>query len=232
MNRASVLWLLGHYEEAEKLLREVEQSSPEVKSNKSVAQTSALIRAGIALSRRQLEAAEAFAGRVLTDSGPGSPAAVEAEIFLAGAMSQSGQASQAVRMSASAVESAVSTGMPDLIAASLAAKGMSLLAAGKPAEALAAAKDAAARNTATRNRERHWRILLLAARAAAASGKNAEAADYAAQAASALSEVEASFSPHEFSSYAHRPDIQNDAGLLASLRRPATTVTQVKGQSK
>jgi tetratricopeptide (TPR) repeat protein/predicted Ser/Thr protein kinase len=232
MNCASALWQLGHYEEAEKLLKEVEQGMDEVKANKPVSLMLALNRAGMALSRRQFAAAAGHAGRVLAESGEGSPVATEAEVVLVEALAQSGQVGRAVQSAVSAVQKAIVIGMPDLIAASLAAHGASLLAAGKPDEALAAASEAATRNAATRNKERQWRILALAARAATVAGRRAEAAEFATQASAALAEVESSFDRQEFASYARRADIQTEAGLLASLRRPATAVIQVKGQPK
>ena len=232
MNCASALWMLGHYEEAESLLKQVERGMEEAKANKPVSLTLALHRAGMALSQRQFAAAAGHAGRVVEESGEGSPVAAEAEVLLAEAMAHSGQAGRAVQSAVSAVQKAVASGMPDLIAASLAAQGASLLASGKAAEALAAASEAAARNAATRNKERQWRILALAARAALAAGKRTEAAKFAAEASAALAEVESSFDRQEFASYTRRADIQLEAGLLASLRRPATAVIQVKGQPK
>jgi tetratricopeptide (TPR) repeat protein len=232
MNCASALWMLGHYEEAEKLLKEVEQGMDAVKANKPVSLMLALNRAGMALSRRQFAAAAGYAGRVVEESGEGSPVAAEAEVLLVEAMAQSGQAGRAVQSAASAVRKSVAIGMPDLIAASLAAHGASLLAAGKPDQALEAASQAAARNAATRNKERQWRILALAARAASAAGRKSAAAEFAAQASAALAEVESGYDRQEFASYARRADIQMEAGLLATLRRPATAVIEVKGQPK
>ncbi|MBE0658790.1 MAG: protein kinase [Bryobacteraceae bacterium] len=232
MNCASALWTLGHYEEAERLLKQVEQGMEAAKANKAVSLTLALHRAGMALSQRQFAAAAGHAGRVVEESGEGSPVAAEAEVLLVEAMAHSGQAGRAVQSAVSAVQKAAAMGMPDLIAASLAAQGASLLASGKPAEALAAASEAAARNAATRNKERQWRILALAARAALAAGRRMEAAEFASQASAALAEVESSFDRQEFASYTRRADIQIEAGLLASFRRPATAVIQVKGQPK
>lgn len=232
MNCASALWQLGMFDEAERLLNEVERSSAGAKGNKAVLLGLALNRAGMALSRRQFATAAGQAGRVLDEAGSGSPSAAEAEILVAEAMAQSGQAGRAVQSAVSAVQKAAAIGMPDLIAASLAAHSSALLAAGKPAEALAAAMEAASRNSAARNRERQWRILVLAGRAASAAGRSSEAAGYASQASAAFAELEADFDGKEFATYLRRPDIEMDTRWLAPLRRPAASVIQVKGQPK
>lgn len=232
LNCASALWKLGRYEEAEQYLKEAEQGSPAARMNKSVALVLAQNRAGIALSRRQFAAAIGHAERILAEPGISASAAVEAETTLAWALAQSGMAGRAAQLAASAVERAVSKGLPDMIAVSQAAMAASLLAGGKPADALSAALDASEKNRITGNSERQWRLLLLAAKAASASGQSAMAADLATQAATLLSEVKARFDGAEFASYTRRPDVQFEAGSLALSRKPTATVIQVKGPQK
>lgn len=232
MNCATALWRLGRYAEAEQIIATLESSESKADSNRVIAAMLAQLRAAIALSRRQYAASAAIAKRLLAKPGLNSAVLAETSTLLANSHAFSGDVPLALKTARDALAQASAAGRPDLAVAALTAQASAQLEAGRFSDAVDSAVAAHRDAGSSTDRESAWRILLLVARASAATGQMDRARQFASQASGGLDEVERLFGPTNFDSYSRRPDVQFERGVLNSLLNPAKTLVRVKGPSR
>jgi tetratricopeptide (TPR) repeat protein/tRNA A-37 threonylcarbamoyl transferase component Bud32 len=205
-NQASVLWQLGHYEDARARLGEALDQGG---GGKPVLTEIRLNEAGMALSERRFSEAKTSAEQVLElVSAKTSPTVVQTKQVLCRAQVFSGAKREGKLSCQEAVEIATRLSDPWLLADARLSEAEAALEIGDFKQALfdaLAAQESCAR---LGQPESEWRAWLVAARASRRAGDEAKAREYASHIPELLSSLRQKWSADSYTSYLTRPDVQ------------------------
>jgi tetratricopeptide (TPR) repeat protein/predicted Ser/Thr protein kinase len=208
MNRGNVLWRLGDYGQAEKVLGEAESLASQEKYRAVLVETE-LIRAQMALSRQRYPEARTRAQKVVGDSdfkGEGVP--IQARYTLGLTHSFSGARAPGQSLCNEAVALAKDAGDAALQSRALLALAEVQLKNSAAAPALANAREAEARFSAAGQMESAWRAALVAALASRALHDEAGATQSLNKALELQSGLRQKWGDEAFKTYLTRPDVQ------------------------
>jgi tetratricopeptide (TPR) repeat protein len=231
INRASSLWALGRYDEAEAALDEAYSiaADPEAGFKSQLAGVE-LVSAQMALSAgRRAEAmkratmALELAGRDYKD------VALQAKQTLALTQMISGAPKQGAARVKEAVDAARELKLPRLLSSALLASAEIRLAGGDGQGALADAQAAQTMFASAAQLESEWRAWLVSARSALLAGDKSTAYDYAARAESRRAALEARWGADDYRGYSRRPDIQVCLKQLGQLLAAKANVPHTGG---
>jgi eukaryotic-like serine/threonine-protein kinase len=214
VDRATALWRLGRYQEAEQVLAEAET----IAGAGSTTPLKALIaeaQSGMALSRGQLRKAEAQAQNVLS-IGSAVPQSRASTKWIAGlALAKAGTSHDAKRLGAESVgELAALPDAFDLAEARLALAQI-LLANGQPQEAQKQAQSALQVLEDAGHKEAAWRAWVILGRVCGRLGETNRAIDDFKNASDRLAELGRTWDARNLETYLARPDIRDLRKSLA-----------------
>jgi serine/threonine protein kinase len=189
VDQASVLWQLGRYDEAGRMLEQVGSGV-----SRGLASRMDVMRAAIALSQRQFPAAIAIARRLLAQGGLRPDVQVTVRSILGRALADSGKSRDGLAAATEAEDLAVKLGRARLIAEARLARAEVLLASGALAGASEAALAAQPEFAREGLQEPEWRCWSIARDATRASA--------------VLTGLEQKWGPENFKTYLARPDVQ------------------------
>ena len=218
MNRGSMLWQLGLYEQAGQALDQAEAiaNHPQT-NNKQLMAWISLVRARLALSRQAFAAAKEKGAQAMALAGTQyKDIAVQAKYTLGLAESLSGGLRAGMPLCEEAVKMAAEIGSPRFIVGALLSQAAAALQ-NDPRMALENSLKAGEISARVGQKDAEWRSLALAALASRRVGDEAKAHDYAAQANARLSELQQQMSPDAYAGFLTRPDVQTNRGQIESL---------------
>ncbi|HEX8423544.1 MAG TPA: tetratricopeptide repeat protein [Pyrinomonadaceae bacterium] len=209
-NRSEMLWRLGRYEEARKLLDQAEAIAEKSRErDQELLAHIYLTQAQMALSESRYGVAQAKSEQALSVAGDSNKSlAVEAKNTLGLARSQTGATAKGLILCEEAVETARLTGDPWLISCSLLTLAKAQMAHGDAAAALVSAQEAQASFARAGQKVSEWRAWFVAARASQRAGNLEAARDYSSRATKLLAELQQIWGAAVFEVYQARPDVQ------------------------
>ncbi len=211
MNRGTMLWQLGRYDDAEKDLAAALLIANR-KINESFKELLAWIRvsqAQMAISRRNWKVALQESRAAMKLAGSEFKAiSVHAGIAMGLAQSLSGKTEEGRRSCEAAVLLARSLPDPLPLSHALLALAEATLAAGKAPTALLLAQEAQGRFAAAKQHPSEWRAWLIAARAASQLSDNVDRAQFVSQANETLSLLFERWPSESYWSYVARNDVR------------------------
>jgi serine/threonine protein kinase len=210
LGRASLLWQLGRYPEAEPLLTEATAIAANSTAGlKRLAGEIELTNAEIALSLLRFSDAEKKTEAVLSGPGKEFPNLVmRAKSTLGLAASHAGSGAKGVKMCTEVFEAAKLQKDPGRIAAMQLALARAMSLAGDADGALSHAMEAQQSFSRLGQMESEWQADLIVALANRSKGQMAQASEYAQKALELLTKLEQAWGPVNFGSYVSRPDIK------------------------
>lgn len=219
MYRGDALWQMGRYQEAREALGEA--TSIAERSGSAYKQLVAEIHtteARLELSARDLAKSKSDSKKALALAGTNyNYTAAQAKHTLGLAESRSGAARAGRLLCAEAVDIAIGTGDPQLIAGALLASAETMVEEGNGKRALELATRAQESFARFGQQESEWRSWLIAAQAKRRLNEPAAASAYASKADAQLSNLEKKWGPEAYSGYLRRPDIQHFRKQLGQL---------------
>lgn len=219
MNRGTLFWLLGRYQEARSALDQAYSiaNQPEA-SFKSQFAWVELTRAQMALSERRLAEAKAKGQTTLDLAGTKyMDVALQAKHTIGFAQALSGSPQSARKLCEEAVANAKKESSPRLLSTALLTLAEVLLLANDAPSALATASQAQGMFAAAGQQDSQWRALLVAARASQITGDNSGSKDFATRADSVRAGLRNRWGAEAYDTYSRRPDIQNSLKQLTQL---------------
>jgi tetratricopeptide (TPR) repeat protein len=210
MNRGSVLWRLGRYDEARVALGQtLEQASQPDNIVKPVLAEIPLHYAQLALSERHFPEAKKKSQQALKMAGTlYEGVAIQAKYTLGLAQALSGEAGEGKKTCEEAVEMAKKAGDAGLLSRATLALAESLLENKDAQGALANALSAEESFHRGGQLESEWRAWVIASRASHLKGDERAASDQLAQAKNIFSQLRQKWGEEVFTLYLNRPDIQ------------------------
>jgi tetratricopeptide (TPR) repeat protein len=208
MNRATVLWQLGRYDDARASL---DESNALAKSRgvNALQVEIQMILAEIALSNRQFNDARKLSSQAIEQAGKSYPGVtLGAKIILGSAHALSGAALEGKRNCEEALALAKKTGEEALISDAMLALAESLYDNGDFDEALTYALNVQERLARSGEQESEWRAWLLAARCSIRLNDREQARSRLTHANDSLSKLQQQWGAEAFDRYQNRPDIQ------------------------
>ncbi len=208
--RASVLWPVGRFDEAQAALAEARAIATQPGGeNKGLEIEVHIISADLALAARRWSEARAAAERALELAGTQyAESSVQAKRVLGLAQVYAGAPALGVRTCQEALTEATRLGYPALIARATLALAATQLDNGEPAAALTNALRAEDTFVRAGSLASDWQAWLVAARAAARTGQGEQARGYAANARAALATLQQNWGTEAYNGYLMRPDVQ------------------------
>ncbi len=219
LQRAAALWPLGRYDEAQTALEEARTIAEPAGGSVSpeLASWVHIIKAEIALSMRKWAEARTEAQQGLELAGTASTEnIVRAKSALGLAEAGAGTGARGRALCQEAATLAARLNDPALIADTGLAVARTALAAGDASAALTAALQAEENMHHAGSLASDVTAWLVAAQAAARTGRATEAHDYAARARTTLDELRARWGDEAFNVYLTRPDVQAEQVQLRS----------------
>lgn len=209
INRANVLWQLGHYDEARQLLAEAAPHAEQPTAARNMAVWFYLTAARMALSGNQWLEAKIKSERAIEIAGPHvKNLATEATFTLGLSQVLSGGARAGEAICNKAVAIAHETGNPSTVSDALLALAQAKGENGDIAGSLKTASESQEMLTRLGKPHYEWLALLIMARASRNAHDEPKAQDTASRAANILSGLEQKWGPEHFNSYLNRPDIR------------------------
>jgi tetratricopeptide (TPR) repeat protein len=222
LNRASALWRLGRYAEAEPALGEAEAVAKSPAGSPLLMAAVDQCRAEMALSRGLYREAVAFGEKSLAANGGLDPeSTAESKRIIGLAQSRSGARREGKTSCAEAATLAEKTANPFLISGAWLALAEATLADADAPGALALATQAREQFEKLNQPESRWRSLALAAACGARQGDGQKAVEYAARAAEAWAAVKDTVGDEALASYMTRPDVARDAKTIQDVSNSA-----------
>jgi serine/threonine protein kinase/Tfp pilus assembly protein PilF len=212
-NRANALWNLGRYAEAKPILDEVSSMAARPEG-KGLVNWYNLSAARMALSERDFSDAQKKAQIAMSVNA--QPPLTETSI-IGLAQVLSGATKEGRLTCQKAVDMAIPTSEPLLVAEARLALAQSLIQSGDSAGALKASLDSQQIFAGVGKQDYEWLALLLAAQARRAAGDAQLAQDYASRAATLLAGLQQRWGNDNYQSYLNRPDIQFHRNQLNEL---------------
>jgi serine/threonine protein kinase/ATP/maltotriose-dependent transcriptional regulator MalT len=218
-SRASILWQLGRYNDAEKALDGAASiADRDADSYKLLLAEIHLVNARMALSQRQLQQAKAKSKQALELAvAQDKYIAVGAKATLGLAEVLSGKKTEGKLLCQEAFDMATHISNPRLLSSTLLILAEALLESGDGNGALKNALQALQTFTSADQQESEWRAYLVAARASRLAGDVLKAREYALHAADVLSGLERKWGPENYKSYLERPDLKDYRKQLGEL---------------
>ena len=210
MNKGTMLWQLGRYDEAEKSLAEALAiaNDPSHKPYTELLAWTKVSHARLALSRRDLSPAIRESEEALKAAGSDLKAiAIQAGATLGVARTLAGQTALGRKDCAQAVQLAKTLADPlQLSHAQLALARMSL-ESGDASSAIATAKELQALFANSKQHDSEWRSLLIQSLASRDRANEQEQQELVAQAQRVLATIEAEWGTDHYKTYMTRPDV-------------------------
>jgi tetratricopeptide (TPR) repeat protein len=210
MNRASILWQLGRYDEARTSLDEASALAVKGKSGlKAVLAEIQMIRAQMALSQRQFIEAKRLSSQAIEQAGTFFPdIAIGARITHGTAQAFSGATRDARRTCEEAFKMAKDTNEESLISDAMWALAQAMFANGDFEEALNYALNVQERLARSGEQESEWRAWLLAGQCTIQMKDPALGRERLTRANNSRSKLQEQWGAEAFGHYQARPDIQ------------------------
>ena len=223
MQRASVLWQVGRYEETTAALHEAfDIASGPSGTNRLLLAAIYIIDALAELSELHNRQAGVKGRQALSLAVNQYPVtAIEARCLLGVAQSRSGAPRAGGILCASAVDMATQTGDPHLVSATLLAHAEILLDGGDSSRALQTALQAQQSFAGVGQKDSEWRAYLIAARASQRLGNETAMREYATSAEVLLASLEQEWGAEAYRGYLSRNDVQRlqrQLGVLLNLQ--------------
>ncbi|HWN98861.1 MAG TPA: protein kinase [Blastocatellia bacterium] len=219
MNRATLLWQLGRYQQAREALDVAFSiaNRPEA-SYKAVLAWVQLTDSQMALSERRFAEAKSKGQLALDLAGTQYPdVALQAKQTIGLAQALSGAPLPAKRLCEAAVVTAKEVNSPRLLSSALLSLAEVLVLGNDAPNALATALKAQAMFAPAGQQDSEWRALLIAARASELVGNESAARDYASRADDLCLGLAQKWGAEAYDEYSRRPDIQNYRKQLAQI---------------
>jgi len=211
MNRGTMLWQLGRYDEAEKGLTEALAiaANPGHEPYTELLAWIRVSKARLALSKRNLPVAMSESQTALKLAGSEFKAiAVQAGSTLGLAQSLAGQTAAGRKSCDQAVELAKTIADPLLLSHALLALAETALNADDAEIAISAAQELEGRLEMSRQHESQWRAVLIDALAQRKQSNEKKSSETSARASKILAALEAEWGPNNYKTYLARPDVQ------------------------
>jgi tetratricopeptide (TPR) repeat protein len=214
--QAGVLWRLGRYQEAERVLHEADALVGTPGTTGALAGLIADRRAAIALSRGQNVEAAKLASSIFEKLSTTPPAAAQAQCVAGVALARAGASAHGKALCEKGI--AVLGRLSDRFGLAEARLAMSeiLLLNHEPETAIAQLQQAIPVIDTARHPESSWRAWTIMARARRARGNPAGARTAMETAAARSADLERSWGAQDFATYSRRPDIHS---LMAEVRK-------------
>jgi serine/threonine protein kinase/Tfp pilus assembly protein PilF len=218
VHRASALWRLGRYPEAQTALSAASSFAEQNDAPKNVSAIYFMAQARMALSKREYPEAAAKSQQALTLSGTRLKRIVIAATFTSG-LSQALSGSPGGRLKCEqAVSTARDLGDPFILSEALLMLAEAQLKSGDAAAAVKAALEAQALSARMGSPDTELFAWLLAARASRSTGDMPTAQNYAAKAEKLLGSLQQLWGNDDYNSFLNRPDMQMFRAELNQLR--------------
>lgn len=210
MNRASVLWQLGRYDEARSSLNDASNLATNSKGGlKAVLAEIQMVLANIALSKRNFGDARKFSTQSIDQAGTlYADVTIGAKITLGTVQGLSGMTDDGKRTCKEALDMAQLKGDEALISYAMLAFARALYQHGDIDEAQAYALNVQEKFAHSSQLESEWRTWLLAAQCSINKGALDQGREQVARARDCLSRLQQQWGAEAFNKYQARPDIQ------------------------
>jgi tetratricopeptide (TPR) repeat protein len=208
LNRAKVLWRLGRYPEAEKVLAEARTVSAQEGSDIRFPSLIAAYGAEMALSRNRFVEADSLAQKVLRMESATKRIQATAGCVAGLAKARAGSVQEGKRLCDEALSIAFGLGDQGILLDNRLALAEILVAAGQPKAAVEQARPALDTSQKAGRKEAVWRCWSILARAYRRDGDQVHAGEAVGYTAAGLAELRTLWGPGDFERYRQRRDIQ------------------------
>ena len=210
LDRADMLWRLGRYDEAERLVNEVPATANRLdnKYRQVLLARMALLNSEIALSKDLLPQARRFVEQSLTLASQSDHTTAEAKYNLSLIQLRSADKKEAPRTSEAAVVLAQKINDRHLLSETLLVQAQALLENSDAKEALVKAREAKDNFARHHQYESEWRAWLVMARASQRLGDLAGAREGVSQIHNLLTVIQQKWETESFNRYKERSDIK------------------------
>ena len=220
VDQGEMMWRLGHFEDARRLLGQVPKVANRLDSNyrQTVLARQSLVESQIALSEENATASKAAAKRAAALSGDEvSHTGVEALCLLAMAEIKFGSKSEGLKLSQKALEMAKQVRDEHLLSVAELDNADALLATNDLTSAVAMARDAQQRFAQAKQQESEWQAWLVIAHATRKQNDAPASIQAAKRGNELMSGLEQKWGAEAFGTYMSRPDIKNQRAQIEVL---------------
>ena len=210
MNRGSLLWQLGRYDEAGQVLHRVLSiADTHDADNKELLALAYLSQAQMALSKRRFAEARTKSQQALESAtNQFKETEIRANSTLGLVRALSGTPRDGRLLCERAVTMAREAGNPKLLSDALLSLAEALAESRDPQNAMKVALEAQGRFALSAQLESEWRAWLIAARASQLAANESAMRDYASHAVNVLSNLQRKWGAEPYLTYSTRPDVQ------------------------
>lgn len=208
MNRGFMLWQLGHYQDALKMLNQA-TTGGSAGSNKQLSGKIHQTMAQMVLSERKFsEAISESRQAIALDDNPSKTITIEAKAVMGLSQALSDLKSEGKKSCQEAVEMATHVADPHLLSTALLALSQTLLETGENQDALNTALQAQERFARAGQQDSEWRAWLVAGLASQRLNDSGGMSERLAHANNLLAGLEQKWGTDNYKSYLTRPDVQ------------------------
>ncbi|HEV7796885.1 MAG TPA: tetratricopeptide repeat protein [Pyrinomonadaceae bacterium] len=205
---ANALWRLGNYDSAHQKIAAVSSIAENSDESRDLKPAYYLAMARMALSERKFSEAAAKAQQVITLAGTQNNLTIPATFVLGVAQALGGNAGQGQRKCQQAVEMAIQSGNPVLLAEALLSLAEVMIESGNGAGALKNALESQSLFAQSCNHDCEWRAWWIAARASQRAGDLEHSHAYSLRAQELLSKLQEKWGDDNYQTYLNRADVK------------------------